>query len=344
MSINPGRYLSDTHLAAGQSLGHYQLVQRLDKRRRIEVWYAQHISLHVPAALKILLLTSHAEDEYRREEQLLQNEARFLVNLHHPYIVGYRDYLVGRDYRALILEYARRGSIVQHHGSGRKLPLFLIHQYIKQIGCALFAMHQRGQIHRDVKPSNILLLSQHHAVLADFGLAINDPEIGYGRKRYTGGTAPYMAPEQYRGAPGVASDQYSLAICVYEWLTGHRPFSGETERMMHRREHLSPRSVRIERPELPIAVDKILRTALNPDAERRYPTVMDFVHNFVEATRSARPPLIRRLPYYRSQSFRSVTGYREEPSSSWPQLRETGEQAVVRLPALPRVCQGLNGM
>lgn len=338
MSIYPGKYLSDTTLAAGQSLGHYQLVQRLDKRRRIEVWYAQHISLHVPAALKILPLAHYAEEEYRREEQLLQNEARVLVDLHHPYIVGYRDYLVGRDYRALVLEYAPRGSIVHHHGSGRKLPLYLIHQYITQIGRALYTMHLRGQIHRDVKPSNILLLSQRHALLADFGLAINDPtSSGYTRKRYTGGTAPYMAPEQYRGAPSAASDQYSLATCAYEWLTGHRPFYGETERMMYRRERFSPRSVRIERPELPIAVDKILLTALNPDPERRYPTIMTFVHNFVEATRSARPPLVRRLPYYRGQPFWSMTGYREEPSSSYPQLRETGEQPVVRLPILPQV-------
>lgn len=334
MKLIPG-----THLDAGQSLGHYQLVQRLDQGHRAEVWLAQHVNLQVPVVLKILLQAGRSAEAYQRDGRFLQNEAQVLAGLHHHYIVGYRDYIEGRNFRALAMEYAPRGSVVHFHGAGRKLSLFLIRLYVSQIGRALHTLHRRGQIHRDVKPGNILLLNQHHALLADFGLAIDDPVGIYPQKRYTGGTAPYMAPEQYRGEPCAASDQYSLAISVYEWLTGHRPFSSGMTRDGHRRERAIPRSVRIERPELPIAVDKIIWTALHPDPAQRYPGILDFAREFVGVTRVARPPLMRRLPYYRGTHFRHIASFDDEITSAPVPLQETGEQCIVRAPLLsPAEC------
>ena len=325
------RIYPDTHLAAGQFLGHYQLVQRLDKRRGIEIWHAQHIIVQIPVVLKVLFPANREDEEYRRDERFLQNEARVLSGLHHHYIIGYRDYIEGRNFCALVLEYAPYGSIVHRHGPGRKLPLLLVRLYVAQISRALYSLHQQNQIHRDVKPSNILLLNKHHAVLADFELAIDCPTSAYARKHWTGGTAPYMAPEQYRGAPCAASDQYSLAVCVYEWLTGHQPFSGETAEMQARRAARIPRSVRIERPELPIALDHIMWTALHPDPARRYASVIDFARAFIEATQSARPPLIKRWPYYRSIHRQGVM-QADEPPSTRPLLRETDQQPVLCVP------------
>lgn len=327
MRIYPG-----THLTEGQSLERYQLVQRLDQRYGIEIWHAQHISLQVPVVLKVLFPENRNKEEYQRDERLLQNEARVLSGLHHQYIIGYRDYIEGRNFCALVLEYAPYGSIVQRHGVGRKLPLFLVRLYIAQISRALYSLHQQDQIHRDVKPSNMLLLNKHHAVLADFELAIDHPARGYMRKHYTGGTIPYMAPEQYRGAPCAASDQYSLAVCAYEWLTGHQPFAGETEEMQARRVVRIPRSVRIERPELPASIDQIMWTALHPNPTRRYPTVIDFARQFIETTRRAHPPLLKRWPYYRS-SWQGMSQEDEAPSTQ-PHLRETGEQQALREPVL----------
>lgn len=328
MRIYPG-----TQLAAGQFLDHYQLIRRLDKRYGIEIWHAQHIILQVPVVLKVLLSENREEEEYRRDEHFLRNEARILSGLHHQYIIGYRDYIEGRNFCALVLEYAPYGSIVQRHGPGRKLPLFLVRLYVAQTSRALYSLHRRNQIHRDVKPSNILLLNKHHAVLADFELAIDNPTRGYMRKRYTGGTVPYMAPEQYRGAPDSASDQYSLAVCAYEWLTGHQPFSGETQETQVRGTTRIPRSVRIERPELPVVIDQIMWTALHPDPARRYPTVIDFARTFIEATRRAHPPLTRRLPYYRSVPWRGISPA-DDQDTSRPAFRETGETPLLYIPAL----------
>lgn len=321
---------SGPHLQEGQSLGHHQLVQLLDQRRAVEVWRGQHIGLPIQVALKILPRTGESEEAYRRVEQRLRNEALMLAGLRHPHIISFRDYIQGRDFSALVIEYAPYGSVPYHHGSGRKLPLALVRLYTLQIGQALSALHQRGLIHRDVKPSNILLANPHHALLADFGMAM----YTYAPTRLYGGTPAYMAPEQYYGSPCMASDQYGLATSVYEWLTGHRPFSGKTEQMMRRRERFFPYSVCTFRPELPEAVDAILRRALDPNPALRYPTVMDFASAFAEITRTARPPLVKRLPYYRGSRFHEVIVQEEEPSFTRFRSRETDEQQAIRLPAL----------
>lgn len=323
-----------THLEAGQAVGHYQLIQLLDQRSMIEVWLGQHISLQAPVALKILSWDGLQEEESLRHERRLHHEARVLATLHHQHIVGFRDYLVWRNFRVLVMQYAPGSSVARYHASGRRLPLSLVRLYTWQVSHALYTLHRRGLIHRDVKPGNILLLSPRYALLADLGLAMYESASDYQQRPYRGGTASYMAPEQHRGYPCPASDQYGLATSVYEWLTGHRPFSGDIERMMQRRMQAVPRSVRLFRPELPAAIDEILRTALHPDPAKRYPTVLDFAHDFVNVTRTARPPLVRRLPYYQSAPFRDVASFADEQSLTQSQLRVTGEQQAVRLPAL----------
>lgn len=316
----------DARLRVGQALGHYQLVRLLDRRRTVEVWQGQHIALPIQVVLKVLTRGNQLEDEYRYTASRLQNEALILAGLHHQHIVTLRDYLQERTVQALVMEYAPYGSVSTYHGSGRKLPLPLTRLYVWQVGHALAALHRRGLLHRDVKPGNILLLDPRHTLLSDFGLAIYTSVIATQQRLHQGGTPSYMAPEQQRGYPCAASDQYGLATSLYEWLTGHRPFSGESKQMIDRRRRSIPRSVRVFRPELPAAVDEILASALHPDPARRYPNVLDFVRDFVEVTRISRPPLVRRIPYDRARHFQSQTGPVSEARFS-----ETGEQQAVRL-------------
>jgi len=319
MSASPG-----VHLQVGQALGHYQLVHALDQRKPIEIWLGQHIHLQVPVALKILRLDSLQEDELQRYEKRFHNEARILAGLHHQYIVGYRDYTLSRRFLSIAMQYAACGSIARYHPTGRKLSLSLIRSYTWQIGQALHLLHRRRLIHRDIKPGNILLLNSRHALLADFGLAIRDPAFSYQQRLHTGGTSAYMSPEQYRGYPCPASDQYSLATCVYEWLTGHRPFYGETIQMMRRRERFDPPSVCKFRPELSKNLAEVVRIALHRDPTRRYPTVLEFVRNFVEAL-----GVVPTLPGRRKLSLR------EEAFLDTADM-EDGWSSALKLPDLSR--------
>lgn len=287
----------ETYLQTGRRLGPYQLLSPLDQRGAIEVWQAQHIDAHIPIALKILRRDGLWEEELQHHEMRLHDEARVLASLHHPHIVKYYGYGVSRHVRYIAMQYAARGSVIRYHSQGRKLPLSLVRFYVWQIGHALYSLHQRGLIHRDVKPGNILLLHSRHALLADFGLAMSDPSLRYPRSLHGGGTTAYMPPEQYHGLPCRASDQYGLATCVYEWLTGHRPFSGETELMMSRREHFKPLQVSKFRPELPSAVDEIILTALHRDPTRRHATVLEFARKLVDATRVSGSPRQRKQSY-----------------------------------------------
>jgi serine/threonine protein kinase len=321
---------SGLHLQAGDAVEHYQLVELLDRRRGVEVWRGQHISQHMQVALKVVQRTQCSPENYQRVEQRLRNEALVLTGLCHPHIIGFRDYFERQDYRALVLEYAPVGSVLSRHGSGRKLPLALVRLYAMQIGGALDSLHQRRLIHCDVKPSNILLAHTRHALLADFGVAM----YAYVPTRCQGGTPHYMAPEQYGGAPCAASDQYGLATSVYEWLTGHLPFSGGPTGLLRRRERTIPRSVCIFRPELPQAVDRILRIALHPDPLQRYPSAGDFASEFTRITRTARPPLVKRIPYYRSARCTDVALLEEQWLSDRWRLPETAEREAVCPPLL----------
>lgn len=321
---------SGLHLQAGDTVEHYQLTELLDRRRGVEVWRGQDSSRHTQVALKILLCARCSPEHYQRVEQRLRNEALMLKGLRHPHIIGFHDYLEGQNYHALVLDYAPSGSVLYHHGSGRKLPLSLVRTYTTQIGEALDCLHQRRLVHCDVKPSNMLLARTRHILLADFGVTM----YSYAQTRYQGGTPHYMAPEQYDGAPCAASDQYGLAISVYEWLTGHLPFFGGAEAMRRRREQAIPRSVCFFRPELPQAVDRILRIALHPDPLQRYPGVSEFASEFARITRTARPPLVKRIPYYRGARYSEGVLLEEQWLSDFWRLPDTAEREAVRSPIL----------
>ncbi len=296
---------SNATLQAGQFIGSYELSSLVDRRKAIEVWKGRHIRLHRSAALKILQLAKVTATDRQKNERHLYNEALALSSLHHPHIVRFRDYVQVDHFHAMIIEYAPYGSIARHYIKGKLLPLSLIRLYTWQIGHALYTLHQRGVIHRDVKPGNLLLLHPRHVLLADFGLAMRTPTQGI----YKGGTASYMAPEQYRGHPCPASDQYGLAASVYCWLTGHRPFYGDTELIMRRR--YTPFPVSKFRPELPRDLDDVIQTALHPDPEQRYASVLDFARDLVEVTHVVDPTAVR----YRTAHCASLSDWPERESA-----------------------------
>src|SRR5437764_11405809 len=120
----------------------------------------------------------------------------------------------------LVMDYASDGTLRQKHAKGVPLPLTIIVAYVKQVAGALQFAHDEKLIHRDIKPENMLLGRRNEILLSNFGIALVAQSSRYQSTQEMAGTMAYMAPEQIQGKPRPASDQYSLGVVVYEWLSG----------------------------------------------------------------------------------------------------------------------------
>src|SRR6202007_2863759 len=136
----------------------------------------------------------------------------------HPHIIRVLDFDVKDGIPFLVMDYAPNGSLRRIHPKGIPLPLPTVISYVKQLADALQYAHDQKLIHRDVKPENMLIGRNDEILLSDFGLAMVTYNSSQESPRDSSGTIAYMAPKQARGNPRPASDQYALAVSVYEWL------------------------------------------------------------------------------------------------------------------------------
>src|SRR5438874_2638696 len=252
----------------GQQLGNYRILRELGRGGFSDVYLGEHIYLKSHAALKILR-TSLAEQDVNR----FLVEAQTLVNLRHPHIVRVLEFVIERGSPVLMMDYAPGGTARQLYPHGSRLPLATAVAHIKQVAAALHYAHSRNVVHRDVKPENLLLGEQHELLLSDFGLALLSPSNELLSTQEMAGTIPYMAPEQIRGKPCFASDQYALGIIDYECLCGTRPFEGSTWQILHQHLEDAPPGLREKNGEIPEAVEAVLHRALAKDPQQRFASV-----------------------------------------------------------------------
>ena len=241
------------------------------------VYRAQDVRLRRTVALKVMA-PELARDERFRER--FMRETELAMSLEHPNVVPIHDageadghlYLVmrcveGTDLRALL---RAEGALAP----GRTLAI------IRQVAGALDAAHARGLVHRDVKPSNVLLDANEHVYLADFGLtrrlSEEGPKLGESASL---GTPAYLAPEQIEGRPvGARADVYALGCLLFECLTGEPPFSG-VSRLAVAWAHLEedPPSASERNPQLPQAIDPVVRKAMAKEPDERHATCAELV-------------------------------------------------------------------
>jgi serine/threonine protein kinase len=265
----------------GEQLGNYQLTRLLGHGGFAEVYLGEHLYLKRPAALKVLRTSLDDEGVAR-----FLVEAQTLARLTHPQIVRVHDFAVEQGTPFLVMDYAPRGTLRRHHPYGSCLSLDTVVAYVRQIATALQYAHNRNMIHRDVKPENILLGAQREVLLSDFGLALFAPSPEQLSTQEMAGTLPYMAPEQLRGKPCFASDQYALAIVVYEWLCGVRPFEGSHWQLVNQHVSALPPPLREKDPSLPEAVESVVLKALAKDPEQRYVSIQLFAQALERASRA----------------------------------------------------------
>jgi tRNA A-37 threonylcarbamoyl transferase component Bud32 len=265
----------------GTTLGPYRVLEQIGLGGMATVYKAYQPGMDRLVALKILP-SHYAQDPLF--VQRFEREARVIANLEHPGIIPIYDFGAHDGVSYLVMRYLQAGTVKDILERGR-LPLADAAKLTNEIAAALDYAHSQGIIHRDVKPSNILVDKQGNAYLTDFGIA----KVLEGTSELTGsamlGTPAYMAPEQTLSKPVTPqTDVYSLGVMLYEMVTGKPPFEAETPMavaLMHINESLPlPRQVN---PSLPEAVDLAILKALAKEPGDRFETAGELAKAFASA-------------------------------------------------------------
>jgi serine/threonine protein kinase len=310
----------------GQQLGNYQLIRLLGEGGFAEVYLGKHIHLGTQAAIKVLnaQLTKDDMENFR-------NEARTIARLEHPHIVRVLDFGVEGNTPFLVMSYAANGTLRQLHPNGTRLSLETIVTYVNQVTDALQYAHDEKLVHRDIKPENMLLGRHREILLSDFGIAVMAQSSRSQHAQDLAGTINYMAPEQIQGKPRTTSDQYSLAIVIYEWLTGTLPFHGSLTEMVGQHLSVSPPPLRQKLPGISPAVEAAVMKALAKDPKERFARVKDFATALEQAILSAQqsqsnvilPPVNQPLSF--SNQAVTLPGQSLQPGSL-SQVHKTKDQ------------------
>lgn len=267
----------------GQTLGHYKVKRQIGYGGMATVFLAEDIHLGREVALKIFWPRPGETQDFLRR---FTREARVLAQLDHPNILPVYDYGEQGELAFLVVPYMAGGTLKELLQRRKALPPSEAIQLINQVLPALQYAHDRNLIHRDIKPANLLFKSDGSPVLADFGLVkVLEGEGRDGIPLQTltesgqtiAGTPEYMSPEQINGKAVPASDIYSLAIVLYEMLTGIRPFLGAnllSVLMKHANEAARP--PRELNPYISPQLEAAILKALEKDPNKRFAHPADF--------------------------------------------------------------------
>jgi predicted ATPase/DNA-binding CsgD family transcriptional regulator len=269
----------------GEHLGNYRLVRLLGSGGFAEVYLAEQIYLNTLAAIKVLntQLTSDTMGNFLRE-------ARQLSHLEHQHILRVLDFGLAQERPYLVMEYAPGGTLRQRHPRGSRVPLQAILSYVTQVTTALQYAHDQGVVHGDLKPENLLLGKNEQVLLSDFGLAQLVPATNSLQVPEMYGTLIYMAPEHLRGVPSLQSDQYALAVMIYEWLSGQPPFQGAVADVVSQHLFSTPTLLREQDAEIPLAVERVVLKALSKDPTLRFVDVLSLATALREASQAEASP------------------------------------------------------
>jgi len=272
----------------GKQLGDYRLIRLLASGGFALVYLGEHIRHGKQVAIKVL----HTYFNNQRLTQGFHNEARVIVNLRHPNIVQVLEFGTEKKRREangtlyIVMDYAPGGTLAVRHPRGTQVPLSITIGYVNQMALALQYLHDLSFVHRDVKPSNMLVGRNGELLLGDLGIALTAASMLSETAQEMVGRPNYMAPEWWEGTVVQASDQYALGAVIYEWLTGVPPFQDITQEVMTHYLYVPPRPLRDRIPAIPEAVAQVVMKALAKNSPDRFPSVQDFALALEQASAS----------------------------------------------------------
>ena len=280
----------------GTMRGNYRIMAPLGQGGMAHVYRARQENLDRDVAVKVLP-PWYATD--RSFVERFKQEARLVARLSHPHIVTIHDYSENNGHLYIVMELVDGGTLKQildaQHvlagavapvGGGGTMDVLEANRIFQQLGSALTYAHDKGIIHRDIKPVNVLMAASRRPILSDFGIAkVLAASYGLTRPGAGVGTPEYMSPEQCRGEEvDGRADIYALGVMLFEALTGRTPFIGDNyPALAHSHLYAAPPDPRQFNPQLSAAVTRVILTALEKKPERRYQRANDLAMALEEA-------------------------------------------------------------
>ncbi len=313
----------------GQTIGGWQLQSYLGGGEHGEVYLAEQAA-QKQAVMRVIQLRSSGSQASAGPSLAgrFSQEAQRLVELRHASILSLYEYGQQNDLGYLVTAYTPDGSLQDAFTPGRPsfrfgLPLSaqVVGGLLEQVAAGLTYAHGRGVLHGNLKPTNLLLAPDArgnlYLLLSDFGL----PRL-LGGSLVTASTVFYAAPEVFYNQLTEASDQYSLAMILYQLLTGRLPFGGDGQQVMQQQMQAAPAPLRSLNPNVPPLVETVVMHALAKHPLARWPSVAAFALAYKEA-----------LTGRSSVSQPAAPGYSPTPAS-WPaQAAPTYAQPAAAVPA-----------
>ncbi len=282
----------------GKSFGGCVITELLGQGGMARVYKARQTQLDRDVAIKVLP-PYYASDQNFVDR--FQQEARSLARLSHPHIVIIHN--AGQEHGLLyiVMEYVAGGNLRDY--MTHSISLREVTRIIREVASALTYAHERGIIHRDVKPVNVLMDPDRRAVLSDFGIAkVLATSAAMTRSGAGVGTPEYMSPEQCRGAQiDSRADIYALGVMLYEMLTGHTPFEADNyTALAHSHIYETPPPPSRYNSRISPAVQSVTLKALEKDPANRFQTALDMAITLEQAaaTQLPLPPASERRPSY----------------------------------------------
>jgi serine/threonine protein kinase len=279
-------------MRTSQQIPGYQILERLGAGAMATVFKARQLSLDRAVAIKVLPKRFSENPEY---VERFYKEGQAAAKLNHPNIVQAIDVGEAGGYHYFAMEFVEGHTLFDELAQGKVFSEQEGLRIITQIAKALAHAHERGLIHRDVKPKNIMITKDGTAKLADMGLArmAADEQAAQAEAGKAYGTPYYISPEQIRGERNIdfRADIYSLGATLYHLVTGRVPFEAPTPAaVMHK--HLKQRLIPPDHvnPALSVGLGEVVEVMMAKDPDQRYASTKDLILD-LEAVAAGQPPL-----------------------------------------------------
>ncbi len=319
--------------------GRYNVKGSIGKGGSARVFYAEDTLLHRTVALKIL---ENDKNELCLNTKSFDTEAKAISMLSHPNIVNVYDISMSGSVKYIVMEYVEGITLRAYLDHRKILPPSEVVSCARQVLRGLREAHNKGIVHRDIKPQNIMIMKNGQIKVADFGIARLPDRDRFLMPDRSIGTVHYISPEQARGgAVDPRSDIYSLGIVMYEMATGVRPFEAEQPSdvaiMQVTDTPVRPCEVN---PDLPRELENVIMCALSKKPENRYESAQDMLRVLERMTtftkreapeqKTAQNPILRLRQLMTKQTPEDGQSYEQQPAATeTPTEEATSESAVV---------------